>query len=359
MSTVNVGLINEIVQRKDATAPKAEPVPEAPTEAKNWTLPKGSDGIKYEHFSTVFGWEPEGVVGDFPVAVFEKESWPEELRLHVPTEFDYEPPRSSIELLVAALMQGDKSLISGPTGSGKSSMVKWIASKLHIPFQRVACSGDMESSAIFGMPSITEGTMSWNHGPAGELGLGGGILLVDEWETAPPEVTMALQYILEDDGKIFLRDMPGTSNEKTIDPHQWFRLVMTGNTLGQGDTTGAHAGTQVQNSATLDRFQTVIHHGYLSEDHEKALIKKHVPSIDDAVVDRMVKVAHHVRGAYAKDSISLTMSPRTLVNWARKVEFWGDELRALKVAFFDKLEQDDASEVDEYVYRVYARRVRG
>lgn len=359
---VSADVVRAILEKRKVAEGIATPVPEvppvAPVVAKEWELPADGDGYTYRKFSDVFGWTPEGSVGDFPVCTFAPTYWDSSMQSHIPDEFAYEPPKRSIELLVAGLMQGDKTLITGPTGSGKSSMVKYIASLLRIPFQRVACSGDMESSALFGMPTISEGTLGYSHGPAGEMGIHGGILLVDEWETTPPEVSMAMQYMLEDEGKIFLRDMAGTSAEKTIDPHAWFRVICTGNTLGQGDTSGAHAGTQVQNTASLDRFQTIINHAYLSKAHEKKLIRSVVPDLDASVTDNMLKFAALVRNAYDQQSIALTMSPRTLINWGRKILYWNDELVALQIAYFDKLEDGDKRVVNEMINKVYSREIR-
>lgn len=357
-------VVRAILAKRKAVE-SGEPMPVAPPavpkkapKARVWAMPEDGEGYTYMKFSEVFGWKPEGLVGDFPVCSFAPTYWDASMQSHIPEEVVYEPPKRSIELLVSAIMQGDKSLITGPTGSGKSSMVHYIAAKLGIPFQRVACSGDMESSALFGMPTITDGTLGYSHGPAGELGLNGGILLVDEWETTPPEVSMAMQYMLEDQGKIFLRDMAGTSAEKTIEPHAWFRVICTGNTLGQGDTSGAHAGTQVQNTASLDRFQTIITHNYLNKEHETKLIKATVPDLTDEHIDMMLKLASLVRTAYDQQNVSLNVSPRTLINWGKKILYWGDELVALRIAYFDKLEAGDKMVVNEVVQKVYAKEIR-
>jgi hypothetical protein len=108
------------------TAPKATP--------KKATPPKKEDVVAVEPpkpialkadeslFSTLFGSVPKNMT-DFAVRKF----------TDVPSNFTHLIPKRDTKYvvqteeaarLVAALMDGDKVLLSGPTGSGKSSLVK-------------------------------------------------------------------------------------------------------------------------------------------------------------------------------------------------------------------------------------------
>jgi len=127
--------------------------------------------------------------------------------------------------------------------------------------------------------------------------------------------------------------------------------VVAGNTVGQGDTTGAFTGVGVQNTATIDRFTNTIYLGYLTAKHEIEIItsKAEVP-VD--LAKNMVRFAGLIRNAYDSGKIGLTMSPRTLINWARKCKRYTPEY-ALNVAYMQKLLLDDQKSAQELYAKVF------
>lgn len=293
-------------------------------------------------FSSVFGYTP--TFGDFPVDVLG--TLPDNVARLVPhVDEDYVVQRDVAALLVAGIQDGDKSLITGPTGSGKSSLVKYVCAKLKRPFIRINMSGDVESASLFGTLTVAGGATVWEDGAVTEATKYGALCLVDEWELMPSEIAMGMQNLLEDDGYLYLKEKPGTSDDRTVIPHKDFRLVFAGNTVGQGDTTGAFSGVGVQNTATIDRFTNTLHLGYLSSKHEIDVITSKT-GIDAKVAQKMVRLATLVRNAYDSGKLGLTISPRTLINWARKTRRY-DIVDAFNVAFASKLNQDDNRSVME------------
>jgi cobaltochelatase CobS len=65
----------------------------------------------------------------------------------------------------------------------------------------------------------------------------------------------------------------------------------------------------------------------------------------------MVKVAALVRKAVENGSLSMTMSPRTLISWGSKHARFGE--RAIEVAFVNKLRPTDQKVVREMVNKVF------
>lgn len=303
-------------------------------------------------FSTLFGKAP--VFGDFAVPVKDKahEAMEGHLRSADP---DYVVQIEEAARLVKALIAGDKTLITGPTGSGKSSLVKYVCAKMGLPFIRINMSGDIESSALFGQLTVKGGATEWVDGPLTEAVKYGGVVLIDEWELMPPEISMGMQNLLEDDGFLFLKEMPGTSVEKTISPVDGFHLVFAGNTVGQGDDSGDFSGTSVQNTATIDRFSTTIVLKYLTKAHEINVITSK-SKIKKDVAKKMVDLAELIRNAKRQMQVNLTMSPRTLINWGRKVEMYDNNMRmAFDVAYYDKLRDSDKKAIDELYQKVFGR----
>lgn len=304
-------------------------------------------------YSSLFGDSYTG--REHNITLYEEAHWDEEVRMFIPKlNPAYVFPPEATELLVLAIEMGDRVLITGPTGSGKSSLIEQVCAKLQRPFIRINMTGDMESSIFFGQMTVENGATVWKNGPITEAVIHGAVCLVDEWELSPPDINMGLQWLLEDNGKLFLKERPATSGEKLLIPHSEFRLVMGGNTLGLGDETGSHSGVNVQNTATLDRFQTVIKHDYLNTKHELELLKKAVPDLSDNNAKRMVQLAGVIRSAYKNGDLSLTMSPRTLINWGRKTAYWGNPLTALRISFFAKIPDNEKEVVNKLVNKVFS-----
>lgn len=329
---------------RSTSAPAAAPV-EATVPKKELKL-----GAGQKKFSEIFGTVPKN---DFAVDAIT--DVPAEFAWHIPTpDADYVVQVEEAARLVAAINDGDKVLMTGPTGSGKSSLCKYVCSKLSMPFIRVNMSADVESAALFGQLVVREGATVWEDGPITEAVRYGAVVLIDEWELMPPEISMGLQNLLEDGGYLFLKEMPGTAADKTLIPHKNFRIICAGNTVGQGDENGSFSGTMVQNSATLDRFTTTICLDYLTPAHEKAIItgKAGVPA---AMAASMVMLAGLVRNAHSQRAINLTISPRTLINWGKKTMKYGDAEFAFRVAFFDKLRDSDKKAVAELYIKVMGK----
>jgi cobaltochelatase CobS len=300
-----------------------------------------------EMFSHVFGYTPR--MGDFVVTRVPVS--PAVAYLVPKVDGDYVVQKEECARMVAGLEDGDKTLITGPTGSGKSSLVKFIAAKLGRPFIRVNMSGDVQSDALFGSTQVRDGATVWVDGAITEAVTHGAMCLVDEWELMPSEIAMGMQNLLEDDGYLYLKEKAGTSAERTILPAKGFALFFAGNTVGQGDTTGAFSGVGVQNTATIDRFTNTVKLDYLSAKHEVDIITSKT-NVDKATATKMVKVAALVRNAYNQQKLGLTMSPRTLINWGRKQQRYGVAF-ALEVSFLEKMLDDDAKSVRELFTKVF------
>jgi MoxR-like ATPase len=300
-------------------------------------------------FSTVFGYTP--TTGDYPIRVRPLSGNAEIDRLIPRVDADYVVQKDEAAILVAGIMDGDKTMMTGPTGSGKSSLVKYVCAKLNAPFIRINMSGDVESAALFGSLVVEDGATKWRDGAITEACKMGAVCLVDEWELMPAEIAMGMQNLLEDDGYLYLKEKPGTSEDRTTIPAKGFTLVFAGNSVGQGDTTGAFNGVGVQNTATIDRFTNTVKLDYLSAAHEVAIITGKT-NVSKDVATKMVKLAHLVRAAYTSGKLGLTMSPRTLINWGRKMERYTPAM-ALGVAFLDKMLEDDKVSVNELFVKVF------
>jgi len=315
-----------------------------------------SSGIHLEPnqrlFSTIID---KPVTKEFAVTVFEPADWDEAIADFIPKiNESYVIDEDLASSILQAWELNEKVLCYGPTGAGKSSLIEQLCARTNRPFVRVNCTGDMDSSMIFGQLTAKDGSTIWVDGAVTEAVRYGAVFAWDEWDVTPPEISMGLQWLLEDDGKLFLKEMPGSTSDKQITPHKDFRIVAIGNTQGQGDETGAHAGTNVQNSATLDRFGTAVFVDYLAPHIEEKMIHNKFPTtITKGAAKELVKLANLLRQGYKSNQLSLTISPRSLFGMCRKVSVGYPLRKAFTLVYLNKLNDTQRKVANELFTRVY------
>jgi cobaltochelatase CobS len=340
------------IKSSDLMKKLAESVAPTPTPSPTmvYTPPAISEGQKF--LSDVLG--IKAVPLDFGVSCFHDHEFHESIAGFIPEVDDsYHIDVELASSVLQAWELGDKVLCYGPTGSGKSSLIEQLCARTFRPFIRINCTGDMDSSMIFGQLLAKDGSTYWADGPATEAVKYGAVFCWDEWDVTPPEIGMGLQWLLEDNGKLFLKDMPGEISTKMIKPHPNFRLVAIGNTQGQGDETGAHAGTNVQNSATLDRFGTCLYIDYMPAKIEKDMILKKFPKIAPALVADLVQFAGLARIGYKAGQLSLTVSQRTLINVCKKLFVGLSPHAAFSLVYFNKLNKTQEKVAKELWTKVF------
>jgi cobaltochelatase CobS len=327
--------------------PPAAPVEEPIKVAVRDHCPEGSKWA-----SDVIG---SKIADDFPVRIYDDAHWSEKIRPFIPSpKKGYVIQMEQALDILRAWEMGDKTLISGPTGAGKSSLVEHLCALTRRPFVRFNATGDMDSSMIFGQLTAQDGSTVWVDGVVTEAVRYGAICCWDEYDVTPPEISMGMQWLLEEDGKLFLKEMPGTAAEKFIVPHADFRLVCIGNTVGAGDESGHHAGVNVQNSATIDRFGTAIKLGYLPAKHEIEMIVNVIDGMTKQAADKLVKFAALIRQGYEQNTLGYTMSPRALLAIAKKMVMWGLTPRlACEKVYFNKLNASQRRAAEQLFDKVY------
>ena len=214
---------------------------------------------------------------------------------------------------------GDDPLyLTGPTGSGKSSIITQIAARLGIPLYVVSCHERMEIPELFGRYVVREGSMVWQDGPfiTGLKESGGAWILLDEADTLDPGTFIGLNALLE--GRSII--IPETG--ETIDPlSRGSRIVMAGNTAGNGDSTGLYQSTKRQNLASMGRFM-ILEVGYADPTEEIMILEKAIPTLPSIIRDKMIGIANEVRKLFVGGELEVTMCTRTLVRWANLTTFY-------------------------------------
>jgi cobaltochelatase CobS len=214
--------------------------------------------------------------------------------------------------------------ITGPKGIGKSTTVEQYYSRMNKPVFRVSGHERLEVSDLIGNMYLKDGKTEFSYGPLTLAALTGGIFLFDEADACPPEVLVGLHGILEMGHQFVIPE----NNSEIIPMKQGFRVIVTGNTAGGGDMNGEFAGTVIQNSATMDRFN-FLQWNYPPEAAELAILKMALGNnMPDVFLKRMIEAANLTRTSGSVESISI----RALIRWVRKIQIYG-AAKPLKYTF--------------------------
>ncbi len=235
---------------------------------------------------------------------------------------------SSRDVIVWFLMQKPEPLyLYGPTGCGKSSLVRQLAARLNYPVFEVTGHERLEITDLIGHLTVDNGSMKFEDGPLTTAMRVGGLFQFNELDLCSPATLAGLNTIL-DGAPLCIPKNGGELAIYYIWPAPTFRFVATANTNGSSDDTGLYQGTLRQNLAFLDRFM-LVEARYPEAQVEENILSQAFPSLPKGTVVKMVEYAGEVRKIFMGESSSssflnasmmhtceVTLSTRTLLRWA-------------------------------------------
>ena len=248
-------------------------------------------------------------------------------------------------------------MVQGYHGTGKSTHIEQVASRLNWPLVRVNLDSHVSRIDLVGKDAIVlkdgkqitefrEGLLPWSlQRPMA--------LVFDEYDAGRPDVMFVIQRVLEVDGKLTLLDQ-----NKVIRPNPHFRLFATANTVGLGDTTGLYHGTQHIHHGQRDRWSVVCTLNYLPRAVEAQIVLAKLPGYQTEAgrktVESMVALADLTRKGFMAGDISTVMSPRTVLTWAENAGYLaGNVGLGFQLSFLNKCDELERPVIAEYFQRAF------
>ncbi|MEO0668658.1 MAG: cobaltochelatase subunit CobS [Pseudomonadota bacterium] len=258
--------------------------------------------------------------------------------------------------ILAGFSHNRRVMIQGYHGTGKSTHIEQVAARLNWPTVRVNLDSHISRIDLIGKDAIKlkdgkqvtdfqEGILPWAlRNPTA--------IVFDEYDAGRADVMFVIQRVLEVDGKLTLLDQ-----NQVIEPHPFFRIFATANTVGLGDTTGLYHGTQQINQGQMDRWSLVATLNYLSIDAETAIVLAKNPHYNTEAgrktIKQMVTVADLTRTAFMNGDLSTVMSPRTVIAWAQNAEIFRNVGYAFRLSFLNKCDELERQTVAEFYQRLF------
>lgn len=244
--------------------------------------------------------------------------------------------KKSVRAILYALAKGKNAYLEGPTGCGKTDQVIQVHAQIGRPLVRVNMNGDVTAGSFIGATEAdpSKGTY-WRYGDLPFTMRHGITLLVDEIDYTPPSIAAVLNPVLEKRRTLHLAE-----TGETIAAASGFNVIGTGNTGGKGDSTGVYTGTEVLNTALLDRFSVKLVMGYLPEKEEILMLTGRFPTTDGSFIQHLVQAATEIRKAFAEGTLPLTVSTRKLIEVLQMDRELGTET-ALELGILGWLDADN------------------
>lgn len=241
-------------------------------------------------------------------------------------------------LLIRNIIRGENTLLIGPTGSGKTELVNYIAKAMEkaLNIQDMGTVQDAQS-ALLGVHRLNkEGHSEFDYAPFVSYVQKDGIVLLDEINRAPLSAANILFPCL-DRRRYLPIDVAGGEGLRTIPVSEKCTFFATAN-LG-----AEYSGTTQIDRALMDRFFPV-ELSYPNEAAETKVLMVRT-GIDEKTAKAIVKVSSTIRAQFKEQELSNVVSVRHTLTAASLIRDGFDTVGALMKVVMPLF--DDSSGVSE------------
>lgn len=216
-------------------------------------------------------------------------------------------------------------LLKGPTGTGKSRFIEYMASKLNTNLITIACHEETSSTDLIGRFIIKGAEAIWMDGPLTKAVKEGAIIYLDEIAEARPDVIVAIHSLTDHRRELYI-DKLG----ETVKAHENFMLVASFN-------PGYQKGFKELKPSTKQRF-VAISFTYPEEKIETEILVNET-SIDKPTAKKLVNIANKIRNL-TELGLTETVSTRLLIDAAKLIHSGLPKRLSVEVAVVEPLSDD-------------------
>lgn len=235
-------------------------------------------------------------------------------------------PSDDCKALALAIAHNLPALLIGDTGTGKTSIVKYLAHKLEQPYVRVNMTGFTSPDELIGSKSVKDTGTYFEDGIITNAMRIGAILVIDEINATAPDCLFIIHGLLDDDKQVTL------PNGEVVKPHPNFRVFATMNP--------DYEGTKGLNRALLDRFNVVLEISGLSPQKEAQLLIDR-NKVNKQIADDLVKCGVMARKAYTENKTLTYISTRSLLQWSSLITQGLEIDKAFQVSICAKANREE------------------
>ena len=216
-------------------------------------------------------------------------------------------------------------LIKGPTGTGKSRFVEYMAHKMGARIYTISCHEETSSTDLIGRFIIKGAETVWLDGPLTKAVKEGAIIYLDEIAEARPDVIVAIHSLTDHRRELYI-DKLGTA----IRASEGFMLAASFN-------PGYQKGFKELKPSTRQRF-VAMHFDYPPEKIECEIVSSEA-GIEEAVSKKLVAIAHKIRNL-TEMGLTETVSTRLLVDAGKLIKSGLPKRLSVKVAIVEPLSDE-------------------
>lgn len=197
--------------------------------------------------------------------------------------------KETLEMAIAAILQGENLLLSGGKATGKNVLCETLSWIFGRPAYDISFHVNTDSATLIGTDTFRDNEVQLRKGPVYQCAEFGGFGVLDEINMAKNDAVSVLHATLDHRRRI---DVPGYSR---ITIHPAARFI---GTMNQG-----YAGTRELNEALVSRF-LVIEMTALDEKTLLFLLKKHFPDLKDSAAEQFAGLFLDLQRKAANGEIS-------------------------------------------------------
>lgn len=216
-------------------------------------------------------------------------------------------------------------LLKGPTGTGKSRFVEFMAHKLNKNLITISCHEETSSTDLIGRYIIKGAETVWLDGPLTLAIKVGAIIYLDEIAEARPDVIVAIHSLTDHRRELFI-DKLGI----TVKAHEDFMLVASFN-------PGYQKGFKELKPSTRQRFMAISFNYPNIKIETEILVKE--TKVAHEIAKKLVKIASKIRNL-TEWGLTETVSTRLLVDAAKLIHSGLPKRLAVEVAIIQPLTDD-------------------